>query len=529
MSSDTGTQEVLRTGDADEAAEITESALAIVSQELIETIRSAHLALEDCVDGRGGSASLTRCGQLLHQAGGALRMTETYGAALLTEEMEAVCTAIAGLRPGKGREDGLEALTRSMVQLPIYIERLLGGGRDIALVLLPILNDLRAARGQPLLSEGTLLLLNLSPSSKPSSKVEVSESGEDPVFVARKLRPKFQLALLGWIKGGDTDRHLDTLAAVATAMEEASNREDMRQLWWVAGGVLESLRNEGLETSVALKRLLGQADRQLKHLIDEGAAAFDNHPVTDLLNNLLYYVARSSNAGPRISEIRAAFNLSELLPGDEQVEHARESLSAPSVKLMETVAGAIKEDLGRVKDVLDIFVRTGMNKSAELVPQLDLLKKISDTLGVLGLGRLRGDIDGEISRLKEIVAKSGTANEQTVLEIASTLLLVEDRLDNQLARLIVPQEPDAEPPEIEMSEDEDADYKKVTEAVMRESIINLARVKETFSQAMTSAGDTSQGIDSGACIDSRHQSRPADPQQDPRHGRGGTGLAICSC
>ena len=65
---------------------------------------------------------------------------------------------------------------------------------------------------------------------------------------------------------------------------------------------------------------------------------------------------------------------------------SREALSAPSVKLMKTVAAAIKEDLARVKDVLDIFVRTGMNKSSELVPQLDLLKKISDTLGVLGLG-----------------------------------------------------------------------------------------------------------------------------------------------
>ena len=124
----------------------------------------------------------------------------------------------------------------------------------------------------------------------------------------------------------------------------------------------------------------------MKMLIDEGIDAFDNHPVTDLLNNLLYYVARSSNAGERISEIRAAFNLAELLPGDEQVEHARENLSAPSVKLMKTVASAIKEDLARVKDVLDIYVRTGMNKTAELVPQLDLLKKISDTLGVLGLG-----------------------------------------------------------------------------------------------------------------------------------------------
>jgi hypothetical protein len=49
----------------------------------------------------------------------------------------------------------------------------------------------------------------------------------------------------------------------------------------------------------------------------------------------------------------------ELLPVDDSIEQERESLSAPSVKLMRTVAAAIKEDLSKVKDVLDIFVRRG--------------------------------------------------------------------------------------------------------------------------------------------------------------------------
>ncbi|MBT8076974.1 MAG: Hpt domain-containing protein [Gammaproteobacteria bacterium] len=490
MSSTTGIQDPL---DVTGAREIAANALSIVSQELMETIRSAHLALEDCVDGRGGSAALVRCGQLLHQVRGALRMTETYGAALLAEEMELVSGYLANLRPGKGRDDGLDALTRAMVQLPVYIERLLGGGRDIALVLLPMLNDLRATRGQPLLSEGTLLLLNLSPTRHADAAAGRAVSGEDPVYVARKLRPRFQLALLGWIQGSDTERHLQTLSNVVLALEQSSSRDDMYQLWWVLGGVLESLQNGGLDTSVALKRLLGQADRQIKRLIDDGVDAFDKHPVTDLLNNLLFYVARSGNAGPRISEIRAAFNLAELLPGDEQVEHARESLAAPSIKLMETVAAAIKEDLGRVKDVLDIYVRTGMNKSSELVPQLDLLKKISDTLGVLGLGELRGDVELEIDRLKEVVSSGGAANEATIIEIASTLLRVEDRLDQQLVRLILPSEPAPADEEI-LPPAEDADYKEVAEAVMRECIINLARIKETFSQSIQT-GSNAQGLD----------------------------------
>ncbi len=487
MTGDTGIHEQMI---SDDGAQGAVSALAIVSTELMETIRNAHLALEDCVDGRGGTAALTRAGELLHQAVGALRITETYGAALLVEEMELTCKFLSALRSGKGREDGLDALTRSMVQLPIYIERILGGGRDIALVLLPMLNDLRAARGQPLLSEGTLLLLNLSPTRSKDRASEREGTGEDPVVVAKRLRPKFQLALLGWIKGGDSRRHLETLTMVAAALENSATRDDMYQLWWVVGGVLESLQNGGLETSVALKRLLGQADRQLKYVIDEGLLAYERHPIDDLLNNLLYYVARSSKAGERISEIRAAFNLAELLPGDEQVESAREALSAPSAKLMETVGSAIREDLGRVKDVLDIFVRTGMNKSSELVPQLELLKKISDTLGVLGLGELRGDIDGEIDRLKSVVELGGVANDHIILDIASTLLRVEDRLEQQLIRLTMPAPVDSKE---DRPEDEE-EFRKVAESVMRECIINLARIKETISQSLASQAP-SAGLD----------------------------------
>ncbi|MGI9270922.1 MAG: Hpt domain-containing protein [Woeseiaceae bacterium] len=492
MTGDTGIQEQFS---EEVRGASTVSALAIVSNELMETIRSAHLALEDCVDGRGGSAALVRAGELLHQVRGALQLTETYGAALLAEEMELGCKYLASLRAGKGRDDGLDALTRAMVQLPTYIERLLAGGRDIALVLLPMLNDLRAARGEPLLSEGTLLLLNLSPNQTAKSTGTREGSGEDPVAAATRLRPKFQLALLGWIKGGNTDRHLQTLSGVTENLEAAATRDDMYQLWWVAGAVLEALREGGLETSVALKRLLGQVDRQIKYVIDEGVSAFDTHPVDDLLNNLLYYVARASTTGARISDIRTAFNLSELLPGDEQVEQAREALSAPSVKLMETVAAAIKEDLARVKDVLDIYVRTGMNNPAELVPQLELLKKISDTLGVLGLGELRGDIDGEIDRLKTVVERGGVANDQVILDIASTLLRVEDRLDQQLVRMIDPKFDPAPGAGSDLPPQEAADYQQVAESVMRECIINLARIKETVGQSLNSKAP-SQGLDS---------------------------------
>ena len=115
---------------------------------------------------------------------------------------------------------------RAMVQLPSYLERVLAGGRDLALVLLPLLNDLRAVRGSALLSEGTLLLLNLK-SDKQAQPV-ASAPGEPPLTVeqwARRLRARFQVGLIGWIRGERIEQNLEILASVAQKLEQIATRQ----------------------------------------------------------------------------------------------------------------------------------------------------------------------------------------------------------------------------------------------------------------------------------------------------------------
>jgi chemosensory pili system protein ChpA (sensor histidine kinase/response regulator) len=192
--------------------------------------------------------------------------------------------------------------------------------------------------------------------------------------------------------------------------------------------------------------------------------------------------------------VRASFKLAELLPVDDTIEQERESLSAPSVKLMRTVAAAIKEDLSKVKDVLDIFVRRGGGQSAELLPQLELLKKISDTLGVLGLGELRQRVQDEIQALSQIIQDGKPPSEESLVRVAGVLLSVEDSLDDQLVRLILPvqsAEAAADAPA-----DQDHEFRQVSEAVLRECIVNLARIKEAVSAAVQKPSEFSaQGLD----------------------------------
>ena len=458
-----------------------------VNDELATTLQEARQFLEDYIERPENSSSLSRCGERLHQAHGALKLSEVEGGALLADEMEQVANClIEDPTNAQRRTEGLDALTRAMVQLPAYMERVISGGADIPLVLLPLLNDLRAARGQPLLSENTLVLLNL-PADRNFAAARRAISlppGQSLRSRARRLRAQYQSALIGWIRGVNPDSSLAAMADVVGALEDASSEDRCFQLWWITAGVIEALRQGGLESNASVKRLLGQVDLQMRRLVDEGERALEADPPFELINSLLFYAARATNEGKRVADIRKSFSLADLIPVQDDLEDARDSLSAPSVKLMQTVGAAIREDLTRVKDVLDIFVRTGMTRLDELASQLDLLKKIGDTLGVLGLGGLKDAVQAQTTHLRDIVEGDGSPDEDTLLAIATTLIEVEDNLDSQLIGLIVEQGEAAEDAE-DLSEIESLrDFEEVTSAVLRECIINLDRVKDAIVQAL---------------------------------------------
>jgi len=480
-------------------SEVVSQTLEVVGHELAQTLSEARAAIESYVEQPDNVTLLERCKHELHQAQGVLRVLEIYGAALLAEEMELVADyLLATVTERKGQAESLDALLRALVQLPGYLERVLGGGRDIALVLLPLLNDLRAVRGSPLLSEGTLLLLNLK--SDKQAQPRAASPGEPQIGVeqwCRRLRAQFQTGMIGWIRGERVEQNLAAIAAVAEKLEQSATRQPVFQLWWVIGAVIEALREGGLESGVSVKRLLGLADREMRRLYQLGESRYCQSPPVDLLNNLLYYIGRSTSNGVRVAAVRTSFRLAELLPVDESIEQERESLSAPNVKLMQTVAVAIREDLAKVKEVLEQFVRRGVSQSEELRPQVALLRKIGDTLGVLGLGAQRAVVQAQTDRLELILAGTEPADEAALVEIAAALIAVEDRLDDSLVGMIRPVaggEADGQ--------GEDREFQQVQAAVLRECIQNLAWIKEAVTQSLggkpdTAALDSWQGLVTG--------------------------------
>ncbi|MEY4760364.1 MAG: hypothetical protein RLZZ200_220, partial [Pseudomonadota bacterium] len=457
-------------------------ALDAVSREIGVSLAEARVSIEAFVEQPENVALIRHCADELKRVRSVLQVVGVHGGALLAEEMGEVARYLAAkVSERRNQTESLEALMRALVQLPNYVDRVLGGGRDLPLVLLPLLNDLRAVRGAPLLSEGTLMVLDLKSDRLPHRRAEADAQSMPIGEMARRLRPRFQLGLVGWIRADRTDQNLALLADVATQVEQAATEQPVFQLWWVIGAVLEALRAQGIEDGVSVKRLIGLGDRELRRLQDEGEARYAKSPPEDLLNNLLFYVARATSQGPRVTAVRASFRLGELLPATDAIEQERENLAAPSVKLMHTVAAAIREDLAKVKDVLDIFQRRGGSAPEELETQLEMLRKISDTLGVLGLGQQRTIVQDQVARLEPLLATHEQPPEGLLVDIAAALIGVEDRLDEELVGTVSPRRPG------QGSEPADVDFQHLQAAVLRESLVNLAQVKELVTHDLAGA------------------------------------------
>ena len=209
-----------------------------------------------------------------------------------------------------------------MVQLPGYLERVLAGGRDLALVLLPLLNDLRAVRGSALLSEGTLLLLNLKSDqqAQPPRRRAGRAAADGGAVGAAPARALPGRPASAGSAASASEQNLEILATVAQKLEQIATRQPVFQLWWVVGAVIEALRENGLEGGV-----VGQAPARAWPIARSAACtsrarrATRSHPPVELLNNLLYYVgARRLLGGPRVD--RGA----RLLPPDRAAAGRRE-------------------------------------------------------------------------------------------------------------------------------------------------------------------------------------------------------------
>lgn len=402
------------------------STLSWVKKELDETLRQAAEALETYSQDPSDTTHLQFCGSHLHQVHGILQMLELFGAAMLVEELEQL---VAALLQGEVRQaaDAQQVLMQAILQLGDYLERVQGGLRDVPMLLLPLLNELRAVRNAGLLTEHALFHIDTTSPQGHRSRPPVTD--EPLAQTARRLRSQFQLGLLGLMRQQDVPGSLARMRETLDALDAATFDAAVGDLWWVASGLIEALQDEALDNAAVTKMLLGQIDREIRRAAELGEAELVAKPRQDLFKNLLYYVARADTGSERVSAIQEHYGLKQLLLDEQQLDSARRDFAAPSRDTLETVAAILKDDLTRAKDGLDLFARSGFADQERLPPLAEGLSQVADTLGMLGLGEARRQIRDQVERIEALVAGAAIADEAEIMEIAEALLQVEAAID----------------------------------------------------------------------------------------------------
>ncbi len=302
------------------------AALGWVKPELDETLRQARHEIEFFVEEPADTSRMRFCAGYLHQVQGTLRMVELYAPAMVAEELELLAMAVQEAKVADTNE-ACAMLMRGTVLLPDYLERLQNGHRDIPIVLLPLLNEIRAMRGEAVLNESVLF-------------------------------------------------------------------------------------------------------------------AFD---------------PQAGNAT------------------EAELDHARGSLSGRNRELLDTVGNAVKEELLRVKDALDLHLRTG-GDVAELQTQVGDLGSVADTLGMMGLGVARNVVVQQRDALRRIVDGQQQVDEGLLLDIAGALLYVDASLDDQVARLGA----DASNEEDVNANAAASEVRRTLEVLAHEAIANFGAAREHF-------------------------------------------------
>lgn len=352
------------------------TSLNLVRDELFVTMEEAELSLEHFIADRHNGSLLQQAVESLKQVRGTLSLIELAGAELLAQEVLDQATDIpAGAGPE--RDVQLAALSNALHVLRQYLEGMDVHRQELPELLLPAINDLRAAGGQPALPESFFFSVRIDQARPrtPPTPLDAAEQAHE----GRRMRHMYQLGLLGFLRD-QSQAGLKLMARALARLDSLFSNEPRARVCWIGAAALEAQIDGQLLPRKARKQLFARIDRELKQML----ASIQYEAPRSLLKELLYLIALADTQGPLASQLREVFGLTPLPFTDHMLEDGYQRLSGPGQMVMRSLSSAIREELASVKDMLDLMER-GNLPSESLSALHALLGKLGKTLGMVGL------------------------------------------------------------------------------------------------------------------------------------------------
>ncbi|MBU0882586.1 MAG: ferrous iron transporter B [Gammaproteobacteria bacterium] len=392
------------------------TSLNLVRDELFATMEEAESSLEHFIADRHNGSLLQQAVENLHQVRGTLNLIELTGAELLAQEVLDQATDIpAGA--GEERDVQLSALSNALHVLRRYLENVEANRQEMPELLLPAINDLRQAGGQPALPESFFFSVRLDHARPHTAPPAIDGAARESE--GRRLRHMYQVGLLGFIREQNPQASLKLMGRALSRVDGLFANEPRGRLCWVGAAAVEAQVDGQLLARKSRKQLFSRIDRELKQTL----ANPQYEAPRGLLKELLYLVALAGTRGPQVTALSEVFGLAPLPFTDHLLEEEYQRLAGPGKAVMRSLSSAIREELNSLKDMLDLIER-GTLQSDSLNTLHALLGKLSKTLGMVGLSSAGNSLSAQLP----VVASWGEASApqpQALNKLADAVLYVE--------------------------------------------------------------------------------------------------------
>ncbi|WP_425914728.1 ferrous iron transporter B [Pseudomonas sp. GWSMS-1] len=392
------------------------TSLNLVRDELFATMEEAESSLEHFIADRHNGSLLQQAVENLHQVRGTLNLIELTGAELLAQEVLDQATDIpAGA--GEERDVQLSALSNALHVLRRYLENVEANRQEMPELLLPAINDLRQAGGQPALPESFFFSVRLDHARPHTAPPAIDGAARESE--GRRLRHMYQVGLLGFIREQNPQASLKLMGRALSRVDGLFANEPRGRLCWVGAAAVEAQVDGQLLARKSRKQLFSRIDRELKQTL----ANAQYEAPRGLLKELLYLVALAGTHGPQVTALSEVFGLAPLPFTDHLLEEEYQRLAGPGQAVMRSLSSAIREELNSLKDMLDLIER-GTLQSDSLNTLHALLGKLSKTLGMVGLSSAGNSLSAQLP----VVASWGEASApqpQALNKLADAVLYVE--------------------------------------------------------------------------------------------------------
>jgi chemosensory pili system protein ChpA (sensor histidine kinase/response regulator) len=446
-------------------------ALESVFREIEETLKQAREALETYVEDKDDNAQIRFCLSYLHQVHSTLKIVDFPGAITFAAEIQSLAEMIAnGKAPDQ--EKGEDALMGSMLRLPMYLNSIVTEREESPRMLQAALAEIKTAKGEVVAGDEELFSPNIKhvqPSAVKSANLPQKEFEE----LVKKLRQVFQAAFVDIVRNKRWGPNLRTLAKVCQRLKKLSQGHAREPLWKISLAIIEGLVNRSIPPSNAVKALLKEIDKELKGLHEQGSSQLDKDVSADLLRQLLYFIAKSEADSPLIKEVQEDYHLQEALAALAKSDNQGQLDDSAMGQAIEVLLG----EISLVKDVLDIFVRTGEGSLDQLKDAQPIYKRIADTLSVLGLENITESMRAQTIAFDTYVEAANIEDKIALVSIASELIRSEDLLNQYVNK------------KSKVSEGEDPHFAEARDKVIKEARNELDRAKESIVDFVASQWD----------------------------------------